>query len=62
MAKRRISRRIVAFDVLNEAIAYNPDYRQAAVSPGIDIVVSLGGPDLWRRTRIPLSTYVRSRD
>jgi len=35
--------------VLNEAIAYNPNYRQSAVFPGTDIIVSEGGPELWRR-------------
>jgi ABC-2 type transport system permease protein len=35
--------------ILNEAIAYNPDYRQSAVFPGTDIIVSQAGPELWRR-------------
>ncbi len=34
---------------LNEAIAYNPRYKQSAVFPGTDIIISLAGAELWRR-------------
>lgn len=35
--------------MLNEAIAYNPNYRQSRVFPGTDIIVSEAGPELWQR-------------
>jgi ABC-2 type transport system permease protein len=40
---------------LNEAIAYNPDYKKSAVFPGTDIIVSQAGRELW--SRIPEFTY-----
>jgi ABC-2 type transport system permease protein len=40
---------------LNEAIAYNPDYKKSAVFPGTDIIVSQAGRELWGR--IPEFAY-----
>lgn len=40
---------------LNEAIAYNPEYRNGKVFPGTDIIVSESGPELW--SHIPEFTY-----
>jgi hypothetical protein len=45
--------------MLNEAIAYNPSYRQSAVFPGTDIIVSEAGPELWRRVPEFLFSPVR---
>lgn len=45
--------------ILNEAIAYNPHYRQSAVFPGTDIIVSQAGPELWRR--VPKFRYEAPR-
>jgi ABC-2 type transport system permease protein len=35
--------------MMNEAIAYNPRYKDSAVFPGTDIIVAQAGPDLWRK-------------
>ena len=35
--------------MMNEAIAYNPYYKESAVFPGTDIIISQGGPELWRQ-------------
>jgi ABC-2 type transport system permease protein len=35
--------------MMNEAIAYNPHYKESAVFPGTDIIISQGGPELWRQ-------------
>jgi hypothetical protein len=54
---------------LNEAIAYNPHYKDSPVFPGTDIIVSLAGPELWRRVpefnyKLPLlpSVWPRARN
>ena len=44
--------------MMNEAIAYNPHYKDSAVFPGTDIIVGQAGPDLWRK--VPEFRYVPS--
>jgi ABC-2 type transport system permease protein len=44
--------------MMNEAIAYNPHYKESAVFPGTDIIISQGGPELWRQ--VPEFAYTPS--
>ena len=51
--------RVAITRMMNEATAYNPHYKDSAVYPGTDIIISLGGPDLWRR--VPEFRYIPAR-